>query len=246
MSFMILLPQSSWEIQTTKQKGKGLFATKDIVPGTVIGDYIGKVLRTAVDDTSEKNGLYLLYYHDYASIYPEDLAAPGIHLINHSCAPNCWIYTYKGHTLFFSLRKIFAGEELTASYQLSPAAFCDPCHHACYCGSKHCRGTMHLSEERFQRWNAFSENQAKQTKRARIRYGKLLPQLPSYPTAIKDDPMYDLFGSQEKTPVVLSNAKLPSVPILRKKIRNTGRTLTFPRIKQTVVGIQDDVIVTLL
>jgi uncharacterized protein len=161
---MILLPDGSWEIKTTEKKGRGIFAAKDITPGTVIGDYIGRVIKTAEEDTSQKDGLYLMYYHDYASLYPTDIHASGIHLINHSCAPNCWIFTYKGHTLFFTLRKIFAGEELTASYLLSPDAFCDPCGHTCRCGSAFCTRTMHLPEKQFKKWNAFAEEQGKENK----------------------------------------------------------------------------------
>src|SRR5687768_10758672 len=84
---MFLLDASYWEVKTTKEKGRGVFAKKDIAPGIVIADYLGRVIKTAEEDTSEKDGLYLLYYHDYASIYPADLEAEGFHLVNHSCVP---------------------------------------------------------------------------------------------------------------------------------------------------------------
>src|ERR1700687_1155673 len=103
---MFLLPREFWEIKKTKEKGLGVTARKKINKGTIIGDYLGKVIKTREYDFSKvKQELYLLYYSDQASIYP-DLGEPGIHLINHSCAPNCWMYTYKGHTLFFAIRKI--------------------------------------------------------------------------------------------------------------------------------------------
>jgi hypothetical protein len=240
---MILLPNDAWEVRTTAKKGRGVFATKDIAPGTIIGDYIGKVIKTAEEDTTEGDeGLYLMYYHDYASLYPEDINAPGIHLLNHSCTPNTWMYTYYGHTLFFALRHIFKGEEITVSYLLGPKEDCDePCKHDCHCGSEFCTGTMHLSKERFEKWNAFNLHQMEQTKRKRIQYGKVLPKLDAYPKSIPDDPMYDLFGSMEKEPFRLESKKLPTVAALRKLIRETGRTIAGPT--TTIFGIQNNVII---
>lgn len=240
---MVLLPETSWEIKTTSQKGRGIFTKKGVKPGTVIGDYIGKVLRTAEEDTSEKDGLYLMYYHDYASILPEDVTAPGIHLLNHSCAPNCWIYTYQGHTLFFTLRKIFPGEELTASYLLSPDKDCEPCAHVCRCGHSFCTQTMHQTQERFERWDLFMNAEAKKTKRKRIHYGKTLPLLPSYPDSIRDHQIYDLFGSLEQPSLTQTNVILPTVEAIRKHIRQTGRILVFPKLKTRILGIKDNTFV---
>ncbi len=236
---MILLDPSSWEIRKTGRKGRGLFATKTIAPGTIIGDYIGKVIRTAEEDTTEKDGLYLLYYHDYASIYPVDLTATGIHLVNHSCAPNCWITTYKGHTLFFTLRKIFVGEELTISYLLPPQETCDPCAHTCICESTFCRGTMHLSKTRFEKWRLFNEAEAKRTKRARISYGKPLAKLQDYPQQIPDADVYTLYGEAEKTPFELKDKTLPSVEEIRRRIRETGKMMYMPALGITIAGVDD-------
>lgn len=241
---MILLNETSWEIKTTKDKGRGIYAKKDIAPGTVIGDYLGKVIKTAEEDTTEKDGLYLLYYHDYASIYPEDITAVGIHLVNHSCTPNSWVYIYKGHTLFFSLRKIFAGEEITISYLLSPNEFCEPCPHACICGSQFCTGTMHITKDQFTRWNNFQEEESAKTKRAPIRYGKLLPKLKAYPQTIADNQIYTLFGATDIPSLHSKESELPSIKELRHRIRTTGKKLYFSKIKTTVYGIKDNTIVT--
>ncbi len=242
---MILLDPSSWEIRETRQKGRGIFATKTIAPGIVFGDYIGKVIRTAVEDTTEKDGLYLLYYHDYASIYPVALTATGMHLVNHSCTPNCWITTYKGHTLFFTLRKIFAGEELTISYLLPPQDTCDPCAHRCICESLFCRGTMHLSKERFKKWRLFNEAEGKRTKRARISYGKSLAKLKDYPNQIPDADVYTLYGESGKTPFELKDKTLPSITVLREHIRQTGKMIFIPALGMTIAGVDDGKLVLL-
>lgn len=237
---MFLLDTNYWEIKQTEKKGRGVFAKQDIKAGTIIGDYIGKVIRTAEEDTVETDdGLYLMYYHDYASLYPTDIHAPGIHLINHSCAPNCWMYTYQGHTLFFALRHIFANEELTVSYLLSPDE-CDDCKHQCHCESPICTHTMHLSKEQFEAWNALNEKQSKQTKRARIRYGQELPLLSSYPTSIPDHPIYPLLGSLEKDPIVMNDTTLPSVKKTRKLVRQTGRSIQVPHLKIKIIGVQNN------
>jgi hypothetical protein len=237
---MILLDDTYWEIRTTKEKGRGIYTKLEIEPGTVIGDYVGRVIKTAEEDTSDKDGLYLLYYHDYAAIYPEDIMAVGIHLANHSCAPNSWIYTYKGHTLFFALRKIHPGEEITISYQLSPSDFCKPCSHACHCGSEFCTGTMHLSPEAFSAWNTFNESEAKKTKRTPIRYGRILPRLKEYPSTINDDDIYTLYGAASMQPQIYNNENLPSVDVLRKRIRQTGRMLYFPKMQTLICGIKEN------
>lgn len=242
---MILLADDSWEIKNTNNTGRGIFAKKDIAPGIVIGDYIGKVIKTAIDDITEKDeGLYLMYYHNHASIYPTNLLSPGIHLINHACFPNCWMFIYKGHTLFFTLRHIFKGEELTVSYLLSPDTSCNPCTHVCTCESNRCSQTMHMSKDLFEKWSTFSEAQAKQTKRARIRYGHELPRLPSYPNTIANHPIYSLFGTTEKSSISLDNKKLPAAKTLRRLIRETGRTIQFPTLKIRILGVQNDVIIS--
>lgn len=178
---MIFLSNDVWEIRNTTNKGRGLFAKQTILKGTIIGDYLGKVIhpmKAIIDDEH----FYLMYYHDRAAIMP-NLAKPGVHLLNHACVPNCALYIYKGHTLAFALKPITAGEELTIHYLLAPQSeFCNPCKHICHCGQTKCTKTMHLSKERYDLWRTIYEKQSKETKRARIRYEKELPKLENYPS----------------------------------------------------------------
>lgn len=178
-------------MRNTRKKGRGIFAKKGIKAGVVLGDYIGKVIHPHEEETYEKgDDLFLMYYHRKATVYP-DVKSPGVHIINHSCKPNCGIYTYKGHTLYFTLKKIKKGEELTVSYMLSPKdRDCNPCTHACYCQSKICRKTMHLTPKEYKKWNAFEDRIAAKTKRERIRFSTTLPQLSSYPKYLPVNPIY--------------------------------------------------------
>ncbi len=193
---MFLLKDDHWQIKKTQEKGFGVFAKKEIKAGTIIGDYLGKVIKTAEYDLDkDKKGLFLMYFTDQAAIYP-NLKKPGIHLLNHSCTPNCWLYTYCGHTLFFALRKIFSGEELTISYLLSPKdENCNPCTHTCKCKSKFCTGTMHLSKDKYERWQKFQNEEKKKTKKAKAVFGKNLPKLTSYPKIIPNNPIYAIICS---------------------------------------------------
>ena len=61
-----------WQIKKAREKGLGVFAKKEIKAGTVIGDYLGKLIKTAEYNLdNDKKGLYLMYYTDQASIYPD-------------------------------------------------------------------------------------------------------------------------------------------------------------------------------
>ena len=106
-----------------------------------------------------------MFLDDKYAIYP-DLTKQDIHLINHSCDPNCWILNTNGRVYFFALRDIKSGEELTISYLLPPKdETCNPCTHNCYCGSKRsltslkkCTGTMHQTVDEFNRWQEFQKS----------------------------------------------------------------------------------------
>jgi uncharacterized protein len=187
---MFLIGDEYWFVKETSVMGSGVFARKEIAKGTVIGDYIGIVIKTEeYDIESDKRGLYLMYMTDEASVYP-DLAKPGIHLLNHSCNPNCWIYVYQGHTLFFAIRDIKAGEQLCISYLLDPKdKYCEPCLHDCVCGAANCTGTMHLTKEKFVLWQNFQDSK-KSGGSPNFSYGTSLPLLSSYPQTLPVDSIY--------------------------------------------------------
>lgn len=183
---MFLLKKNFWQVKKTAKKGLGIFTKEEIKKGTVIGDYLGKVIKIKDHDfNSDRDGLYLMYLTDQASVYP-DLSKPGLHLINHSCSPNCFLYTFRGHTLFFALRNIKTNEELTISYLLSPRGeSCKPtCSHVCKCESKLCLGTWHLSEDKYKKWQRFQNDTKRKTKPVKFTFGINLPKLASYPKSL--------------------------------------------------------------
>lgn len=241
---MFLLPQIYLEVKKTKLKGKGVFAKKDIEPGVVVADYLGTLIRADEEEAYEKkHGFYSMYYHKTASIFP-DLTKDGAHLLNHSCAPNCSMYSYKGHTLYFSLRKIFKGEELTVSYFLSPLDDeCNPCTHTCKCDSTVCTSTIHTNQKKYDQWVAYDDKKTKDIKLPRVMFGTPLKKLPSYPKQIPDHSIYTLYGCEAKKAASVSNRSIPNRKWLRVKIRETGRKLYFSKLGMTVLGISDDKII---
>lgn len=142
---MILLPKKSYEIKETKEKGRGVFAKQNISKGIFVAEYIGQITPILEVDI-KAYGDYLMAYDDTSCIVP-DLHAEGAHLINHSCDPNCWIVNDKNHIFFKAIRNIKKNEEITIDYLYPPLSLgCANCTHICKCGSKNCRGTMHIEE----------------------------------------------------------------------------------------------------
>lgn len=152
---MFLISDDYWEVRDTNKKGRGIFCLKDIKADTIIGQYTGQKIKIEEYDLEkDKEGLYLMFLNDKYAIYP-DLTKSDIHLINHSCKPNCWIFNTKKNVYFFALKNIKKDEELTISYLLPPIGNCNPCAHFCYCGSKNCTGTMHQTEIMYNKWQKF-------------------------------------------------------------------------------------------
>lgn len=155
---MFYISKSFYQIKNTVKKGQGVFAKNKIKAKTIIGEYTGeKIEIEKYDLEKDKEGLYLMFLDDKYAIYP-DLNTKDLHLINHSCEPNCWILNSEGRVFFFALRDIKKGEEITISYLLPPKdKSCNPCTHDCYCGNEKCTGTMHQTKKQFEKWQKFQD-----------------------------------------------------------------------------------------
>jgi hypothetical protein len=245
---MFLIPESWYKIKTTKGRGRGVFATREMKAGIVIGDYSGIIVRPE-DENEKRDGLYTMSGGDSFDILA-DPKKPGIHFINHGCAHNCVMYPYKGHVLFITLRHIFAGEELILNYMLGEADEKDiPCSfHACHCGTKICTGSMHDNEHNFENWEKLTKDEAKNGwgKKMPGKYGEEFPALPSYPVSIdiehKKIGQFNVFGSEKKFAAAYKDASLPLLAELRKRIRNTGRQLSFSKLHLRIYGIQNNML----
>jgi hypothetical protein len=248
---MLLLPDDAWEMRgrafSSDDSGKGnrgIFVTRTIRAGTVIGDYLGLLIPNEKEDEYETGrDVYLLCYDERVSIWP-DQAQPGVHIVNHSCEPNAGIVTHRGHSLYFALRLIHPGEELTVSYLLGPIDdHCAPCRHACWCRTRSCTGTMHLPIDRYVAWNHFDERERKRTRADPVDAYQPLRPLERYPARIADRGFHAIYGSTERPPKHVRGERLPGVAAIRRAIRRTGRRLAYPRLGLTVLGVDGTTVI---
>ncbi|MGB8542518.1 MAG: SET domain-containing protein-lysine N-methyltransferase [Candidatus Acidiferrales bacterium] len=116
----------------------GVFALEDIPRGRRVIEYTGKRLSyeevwhlEAPDDIYIAN-MNAQWFLDGSS------GGSGAQFINHSCDPNLFWRCVRNRLLFFSRRKILAGEELTVDY-----AYPVKLHRIrCRCGARCCRRTF--------------------------------------------------------------------------------------------------------
>ena len=122
-------------------KGRGLYATKDIKAGTKIINYIGKILTNKEVDESNKfdntKPIYLITLNKRFTL-DGDFSWNIAGLINHSCNNNC-DYEGKGLKIWVSaIKDIKKGEEFTCDYGFSFDK--DYKQFPCNCKAKNCCG----------------------------------------------------------------------------------------------------------
>jgi uncharacterized protein len=127
------------EIRKSPIDGKGCFASAFFPKGRKIAEYTGELIsRREVARrirTRRKHRICALSY--YWSL-DGARGGNGTHYINHSCRPNSYMRITHGHLLFFALRDINPGEEITCDYVSTH----HPDDYRCRCGAPDCRGTI--------------------------------------------------------------------------------------------------------
>ena len=141
-------------VRNSSIHGRGVFALRRIPKGTRIIEYKGKLITDKEADrrysrVHEHSPHTMLFSLEGGWVIDATRRGNSARWINHSCAPNCDIEE-EGRRIFIeSRRDIQPGDELTYDYNLqigekhTKAAQRE---HACFCGSRRCRGTM-LGEE---------------------------------------------------------------------------------------------------
>lgn len=130
--------------------GKGLRVGFGKIPSRwPVIRYVGPILDSAgvqrywqrLQKLSKKPRLELFSLDDYRSINGATALAS---FVNHSCDPNCRVYTEPERDLvaFYALREIFQGEEITIDYNLHVDHNEVVELHPCRCGAVTCRGFM--------------------------------------------------------------------------------------------------------
>ncbi len=247
---MLLISDKYYRVKNVSKKGRGVFAAHDILAGTLIGDYTGGLHKQKAINVLEKKAgaCYSMDYNNNGlSIFPLDYKEVGVHLLNHSCSPNCDTYFYYGHTLFFALRRILKGEELTIDYGFDPDdSGEEDVAHVCYCGSPLCRGTMYTADNKLKSYGAFCRRITKNQKFVSLKEGDTLGALDKYPKAIKDEKFFSLFANFKARALVCVDKKIPPLKELRERLRETGRVLDFKKLGIRILAIADGVVITRL
>jgi uncharacterized protein len=129
----------------------GVFAAGPIPPGRKVIEYTGERLRAGQALARLKKVLApgrpkRIYIFRLNRVWRIDgtVGGSGAERVNHSCDPNLRVRIIRGHILYFSRRRIRAGEELSFDYKLSPNTF----RIRCRCGSPNCRGFLNRKKEK--------------------------------------------------------------------------------------------------
>jgi SET domain-containing protein len=118
--------------------GRGCYAAVRLARGKKIGELLGERITNAeAARRVAKGGKIRICELDQHWSIDASRGGDATAFINHSCEPNCFSRVTRGHMLFFALRDIEPGEEITLDYT--------PSQHPgrrCTCGAASCRGVM--------------------------------------------------------------------------------------------------------
>ena len=119
----------------------GVFAEEAIPAGRRVIDYTGEHLSRRAAARRWNPQRSYLFALDRHRVVDGAIGGSGAEYVNHSCAPNLRARVIHGRIVYFSLRAIERGEELTLDYKYQHDT--DPM--PCACGTAACRGTMNVS-----------------------------------------------------------------------------------------------------
>ena len=130
-----------YRIKNSKIDKKGLYAKKDIAPGTRIIQYIGKLITKKQTENNDKfdndKDIYLFNLNKRYDL-DGDFKFNTARLINHSCEPNCEVTGSGLKVWVYSIKDIKKNEELSYDYGFSYDK--DYKQFPCKCGAKNCVG----------------------------------------------------------------------------------------------------------
>jgi SET domain-containing protein len=139
---MKLKPANGLAIKPSLIDGKGCFATIKFLRGRKIAEYTGERINNREAERRAGRRKLRICAIDWRWSLDGSRGGNGTHYINHSCQPNCYMKILYGHILFYALRDIRPGEELTVDYEITLHSD----KKKCTCGAKGCRGTINKRE----------------------------------------------------------------------------------------------------
>jgi SET domain-containing protein len=118
--------------------GKGCFATVPFKRRRKIAEYTGEKITNAEAERRGHRRVLRISGLDNRWSIDGSRGGNGTHYINHSCRPNSFMQTVRGHLLVLALRDIRRGEEITIDYVSSLHSD----RKRCTCNVRGCRGTI--------------------------------------------------------------------------------------------------------
>ncbi|HVF49846.1 MAG TPA: SET domain-containing protein-lysine N-methyltransferase [Pyrinomonadaceae bacterium] len=133
------------EVKPSRIEGRGCFATAFFARGRKIAELTGERVsrREAARRMRGRRRLRICAINTYWGI-DGSVGGNGTQYINHSCAPNCYMKILYGHIIFYALRDIRPGEEITLDYVESY----HPDSKQCRCNAPSCRGTINKKKKK--------------------------------------------------------------------------------------------------
>ena len=118
--------------------GRGCFATTSFKRRRKIAEYTGEKITNAEAERRGHRRVLRISGLDNRWSIDGSRGGNGTHYINHSCRPNSFMQTIRGHLLVLALRDIKAGEEITIDYEYTLHSD----RKRCTCNVPGCRGTI--------------------------------------------------------------------------------------------------------
>ena len=139
-----------YSVRRSSIHGRGVFALTDISKGTRLMEYLGERISHEEADRRyaeehEHSPHTMLFAVNDEVVIDATQKGSSARFINHSCSPNCEAIEEEGRIFIETIKSVKAGQELTYDYNLVLEEAHTPAvkrMHACYCGTRKCRGTL--------------------------------------------------------------------------------------------------------
>ena len=131
-------PAPGLTVKSSRIHGRGCFATMRFARRKKIAEYTGERITNAEAERRGRRRVLRISGLDDRWSIDGSRGGNGTHYINHSCRPNSFMQTVRGHLLVLALRDIRPGEEITIDYVSSLHSD----RKRCVCKAPNCRGTI--------------------------------------------------------------------------------------------------------
>jgi SET domain-containing protein len=130
-------------IKKSPINGYGCFATVPFERWRKIAEYAGERITNAEAKRRAKRRILRICGIDDRWSLDGSRGGNGTHYVNHSCVPNAFTRTLYGRLIFFALRDIRPGEEITIDYVETLHSDSKKCS----CAERSCRGTINKLQQ---------------------------------------------------------------------------------------------------